>query len=194
MTKRRDRDLGVEDRILWEAVARTVTPLDVRKADTAARSAAGNPLPPAASPIATAGNEAPASNGAPLKPPPKHAAHHVARHAPDDIEPALLKRIAKGRLPVEARIDLHGMTQDEAHFLLHGFLAEAVARGLRTVLVITGKGRSLRSEGALKRAVPMWLAQPGFVKMVSGHSDAAAGHGGDGAIYVRLRRPAPRGA
>jgi DNA-nicking Smr family endonuclease len=98
------------------------------------------------------------------------------------------RKIARGKLVIEARIDLHGMTQDEAHGLLLSFLMRAAQRHLRTVLVITGKGRSARSEGVLKRAVPQWLGQPAFARLVSGYGDAAPGHGGDGALYVRLRR------
>ncbi|MCU0831751.1 MAG: Smr/MutS family protein [Rhizobiaceae bacterium] len=178
-----------EDRILWEKVARSVTPLGPRprfggeaQADTMAalmdeamlESALVNVPPPHAAPALAAGR----------KPKPARLA------SPEALDPATQKKIAKGRLVIEARIDLHGMTQDEAHGLLLSFIERAAQRHLRTVLVITGKGRSPRSEGALKRAVPLWLAQPAFARHVSGHADAAQGHGGAGALYVRLRKPA----
>jgi DNA-nicking Smr family endonuclease len=97
-------------------------------------------------------------------------------------------KLTKGRLSIDARVDLHGMTQAEAHGLLLSFLHRAHASGLRYVLVITGKGASFGSEGALKRAVPAWLSTPMFRPLVSGHDHAARQHGGAGALYVRLRR------
>lgn len=187
MKKRGTQDLAGEDRILWEKVARSVTPLGGRvrfAAESTIDEAAFEealvdvPQPHQAPPAALPPRPAPAK---PAAPPP-----------PAAIEPATARKIAKGRLVIEARIDLHGMTQDEAHFLLLSFIERAAQRHLRTVLVITGKGRSPRSEGALKRAVPLWLAQPAFARHVSGHADAAAGHGGAGALYVRLRQRKPQ--
>ncbi|MGH6762199.1 MAG: Smr/MutS family protein [Phyllobacterium sp.] len=98
------------------------------------------------------------------------------------------RKIARGRIHIEARIDLHGMTVNEAYGLLHGFLRSAHSRGLRVVLVITGKGASFGSEGALRQSVPQWFATPMFRMLVSGYEDAARNHGGGGAFYVRLRR------
>ena len=82
------------------------------------------------------------------------------------------------------------MTQDEAHSQLHRFLIQARARDCRHVLVITGKGRSPASEGVLRRMLPIWLSREPFAALVSGVRPAARGHGGDGAFYVRLRKPA----
>jgi DNA-nicking Smr family endonuclease len=112
--------------------------------------------------------------------------------SPESIDQPIQRRIAKGKVAIEARIDLHGMTQDEAHGLLMSFIHRAAQRHLRTVLVITGKGRSPKSEGALKRAVPLWLSQPAFAVHVSGYADAAQSHGGEGALYVRLRKSLTR--
>ena len=100
-------------------------------------------------------------------------------------------KLAGGRLPIGARVDLHGMTQDEAYGLLLSFLGRAHAAGLRYVLVITGKGSSSRGDGVLRRAVPHWLATAPFRVIVSGLDPAARNHGGAGALYVRLRRKAP---
>jgi DNA-nicking Smr family endonuclease len=99
-----------------------------------------------------------------------------------------LDKLARGRLPIEARVDLHGMTQDEAYSLLFSFLHRAHASGLRYVLVITGKGSSSGGDGVLRRSVPAWLATPAFRMFVSSHEHAARHHGGSGAIYVRLRK------
>ncbi|MDN2566412.1 Smr/MutS family protein, partial [Aquibium sp. A9E412] len=97
-------------------------------------------------------------------------------------------KLARGRVPLEARVDLHGMTQAEAHGLLLSFLRRAHAGGLRHVLVITGKGSAPGDSGVLRRAVPQWLATTPFRPLVSGVSEAGRRHGGGGALYVRLRR------
>jgi DNA-nicking Smr family endonuclease len=97
-------------------------------------------------------------------------------------------KIAKGRVSIGGRVDLHGMTQSEAHNLLLAFLRTAHDRGLRYVLVITGKGSSSGGDGVLKRSVPDWLATGPFRLLVSGYDEAARHHGGGGALYVRMRR------
>ncbi len=97
------------------------------------------------------------------------------------------QRVARGREPIDARIDLHGLTQAEAHAALSRFLHAASARGARLVLIITGKG-TRSGEGVLKRQVPLWLALPEFRELVIGFEGAHAAHGGEGALYVRLRR------
>lgn len=104
------------------------------------------------------------------------------------LERPVKRKIAKGRLALEARIDLHGMIQSEAHGFLLGFLIKAHERGMRHVLVITGKGTSLGSDGALKRAVPLWFSLPEFRPLISSYEPAARNHGGEGALYVRLAR------
>jgi DNA-nicking Smr family endonuclease len=179
MRRKKEHLLETDDRILWEKVARTVTPLgpprammsDIETVDFEKLLEAPKP-----------------AIQQPAKPAPKPK---IAK-SPEAIDEPIQRRIAKGKVAIEARIDLHGMTQDEAHGLLMSFIHRAAQRHLRTVLVITGKGRSPKSEGALKRAVPLWLAQPGFALHVSGYADAAQSHGGEGALYVRLRKPLTR--
>lgn len=100
-------------------------------------------------------------------------------------------KIARGRLTLDARLDLHGLTQDEAYDLLLHFVQSAQARGLRHVLVITGKGASSGSSGVLRHVVPHWLATAPFRLYVSAMEDAARHHGGHGALYIRLRRIKP---
>ena len=89
-------------------------------------------------------------------------------------------------MPIDARLDLHGLTQVEAHARLIAFLKEAQARGNRCVLVITG--RALRSGGTLRTATPRWLDEPPLRAMVLTYAPASLQHGGDGALYVLLRR------
>ncbi len=99
-------------------------------------------------------------------------------------------QLSKGKKAIEARLDLHGMTQARAHRALSGFLHQAHGDGLTFVLVITGKGKvGAESErGVLRRQVPQWLSQPEFRMLVVGFEEAHIGHGGAGALYVRIRR------
>jgi DNA-nicking Smr family endonuclease len=100
------------------------------------------------------------------------------------------QRIARGSEAIDGRLDLHGMTQDQAHGALLRFLRARQARGAKLVLVITGKGTLGGGEGrgVLKRMVPMWLALPELRELVVGFEEAGAAHGREGALYVRLRR------
>jgi len=170
--------LSHEDRIIWARIARTVDAFpgkEIPEDDWYA--------------VETPANHPPAPPGKPLKPAQAVAAPTPPpRPKPQQIEKPVVRKLARGRLPIDGRIDLHGLTQSEAHNLLFDFLARAHERGLRHVLVITGKGTSRGSEGALKRAVPVWLTKPEFRFLISGHEDAARGHGGEGALYIRLRR------
>ena len=186
MRRKKDHALAPDDRILWEKVARTVTPLGPPRAQMSELEAVDFEKL----------LEMPKTGPAIAEPAPievvKSASKPKAVKSPESIDEPIHRRIAKGKVAIEARIDLHCMTQDEAHFLLMSFIIRAAQRHLRTVLVITGKGRSPKSEGALKRAVPLWLSQPAFAAHVSGYADAAQSHGGEGALYVRLRKPLTR--
>jgi DNA-nicking Smr family endonuclease len=99
-------------------------------------------------------------------------------------------RLKRGLYPIEARLDLHGLTQAEAHARLDAFLGTAHRAGRRCVLVITGKGlRPLEEErGVLRRAIPHWLDQPPNRGRVLAYAAARPQHGGSGALYVLLRR------
>ena len=193
MAGRGKKTLTTDDRILWGKVARTTNALpgrmaeidafeqSIREADAPEQKPIVKEAAPALRKGATTHTFADMSYQAPpqVKPAP-------GRHQP--LERPVKRKIAKGRLELEARIDLHGMFQDEAHALLHSFIRRAHDRGLRHVLVITGKGSSMGSEGALKRAVPMWFGQPEFRSLISSWEASARHHGGEGALYVRLAR------
>jgi DNA-nicking Smr family endonuclease len=102
----------------------------------------------------------------------------------------LKQRIARGSHAIDGRLDLHGMTQAAAHHALLGFLRAAQGRGCRVVLVITGKGSGdpAGERGVLRRQVPHWLRLPEFRSLVVGFESAGIGHGGEGALYVSLRK------
>lgn len=206
MKRRRNGVLSAEDRELWNRVRRSVTPLQGRSTledwlddpGSAAGASIGPVLPkeqpagPASGAAGLQGGKAPppVSGGrmAPFLPPYVPPVSRPAmRQAATRLDEHTVRRLKKGRLDIDARIDLHGMTQTQAHAALSHFLRTAQASSSRIVLVITGKGRG--GDGILRRAVPLWLAQPGFRDLVGGFRSAAATHGGDGAIYVRLRKP-----
>jgi DNA-nicking Smr family endonuclease len=172
MTRRLEKKLSEEDRVLWSLVARSAKPL---KGKTAVELPVAEVLPkPEPSP------PLPAPSNTIVKPKSHPAPHH--------LDEPTLDKLSKGRLPIEGRVDLHGMTQEEAYSLLHSFLHRAHAGGIRYVLIITGKGSSSGGDGVLRRSVPAWLSTPAFRHLVSSHDHAARHHGGSGALYVRLRR------
>jgi len=116
------------------------------------------------------------------KPAPKPKASHL--HHP--IEDRVHKHLAKGRLSIDGRIDLHGMTQDAARTALLRFLETSQRSGHRVVLVITGKGNM--GQGILRRMVPVWFELLDFRRLVNGYRQAHVSHGAEGALYVRIRK------
>lgn len=206
-TPRRPRGLSGEDAYLWGEIARLIVPLRGR---AVARTqvpapAAGTAAPPKAGP-------APAPKAPPPPGPPKPMPKTLAKRAalkpgpapvapvpapPPPAAPGLERRVRlalrRGALRVDARIDLHGMYQAEAHGALMGFLMRARAAGHTHVLVVTGKGgptydEAFSERGVLRRSVPHWLRAPELRNVVLGFEEAARHHGGAGALYVRLRR------
>lgn len=173
-----DALLKLEDRILWEKVARSTKPLEGRMFPVFDLEIDDlkPPIVPAKELAALV--DMPRSTVSSKKPKPH----------PDRLDEPTHRKLAKGRLTLGGRIDLHGLTQGEAHGLLYFFLYRAHANGLRHVLVITGKGSSLGSDGILRQAVPHWFATPPFRSLVGAYEFAHQTHGGAGAIYVRLRR------
>ncbi|NNM73682.1 Smr/MutS family protein [Enterovirga aerilata] len=179
------RLLSSEERRLWAEVAKSVAPLPGRALPTAPEL---RRLPDAAS---ASPSEIPAAVRIDHRP--QHA--EAAPLAP--IEPKTRRALARGRARPDAVIDLHGMTQAEAHAALLGFLRRAQASGRRLVLIVTGKGRAedvhgSGDRGVLRRVVPHWLGLPELRPLVLGWTEAAPRQGGSGALYVRLRRPATR--
>lgn len=174
---RRTKSLTDEDRVLWSLVAKSTSPLKGRK-----RIEERRPEPAVEEKMPTA--PLAVRPPSPVAPSPKRQA---AIHA---LDRPTMEKLSRGKLPIEGRVDLHGMTQSEAHSLLLSFLRRAQASGARYVLVITGKGFSSGGDGILRRQVPAWLATPPFRALVSSHQVSARHHGGEGALYVRLRKPA----
>lgn len=183
MTERSIRRRGVltrDDLKLWAHVTRGVDAMQERTAfryeealETVVAVAEATPnTAPAASPGA--------------KPQPRHPPL-----AP--LERKMRQRLSRGQKPVDGVIDLHGMRQSEAHGALIAFIHRAQQQGSAVVLIITGKGAAGEpadgtARGVLRRMVPHWLGDPALRRLIIGYEPAARGHGGDGALYVRIRR------
>jgi DNA-nicking Smr family endonuclease len=178
---RRKRSLSEEERALWESVAKNTKPL--RKKPRAAKAQANSHAadgPAAVKLVETSLKPFPSGKISQRPEPPRLAP--LARR--ERAQPS------RGKKQIDARLDLHGMTQTRAYRELSGFLHRAHNNGLSFVLVITGKGKiGAESErGVLRRQVPQWLALPEFRSLVVGFEQAHIGHGGEGALYVRIRR------
>lgn len=174
------RVLSDDERVLWTIVTKTIAPLREAGLDPDEESP-DKPAPEPRRPVARKAIEP-----APARP-----------DAPPVSQPSPLgrrkrSRVARGREAIDGRLDLHGLTQSEAHATLLRFLRNASARQARLVLVITGKGSGkdgdLGGRGVLRRQLPHWLALPEFRTLVIGFEQAHIAHGGEGAWYVSVRR------
>lgn len=202
------RRLGPDELALWQAVAKSVTPLKPRrrkKAPAGEVDAADNDVgiakqPPPKRPKTARGlglglglGRGPAPIAAARSPVAKPPAPLLP--VPDSLSAPLpgidkrqAERFRRGQLQIEGRIDLHGRTQIEAHDALQRFIARAAGAGKRQLLVITGKGSTKSAGGVLKSNVPRWLNEPALRRHILAIADARPEHGGTGALYVLLKR------
>ncbi len=190
----RKRTLHPEEHEVWQAVARTARPLHpairIPVIEPAAEAPAKAPAP--ALPRFQIGQAAKMSSTAQFAP---SMGAHLAK-APLRMDAKTHGKMTRGKLVPEARIDLHGMTLDQAHPALNGFILRAHAAGMRLVLVITGKGGKTRADhgpipqhtGVLRRQVPHWLHQAPLGALILQVTEAHVSHGGGGALYVYLSR------
>jgi DNA-nicking Smr family endonuclease len=174
----RRRRLSDEEHRLWGRFTRSVAPLRQRLAppQPAATHSKAKPV------VASRADAVMRGAASAPKPPPQL----------EPLDRRLKRRLARGGQSIDDRIDLHGRTQGEAHAALLRFLRKTQRDGAKVVLVITGKGAPARDSwserGVLKRQVPQWLKLPEFRAYVLGFEDAHVGHGGEGALYVRIRK------
>ena len=181
------RPLKAEEVRIWTVVASTVRPAPGRTLPKAPEAELEQPLAKAKTGKAPPGPFVKRKAAAPVAAPPKPATvKPKTTLAPDPIEPLRKRRLARERDPIEARLDLHGLDQDQARLVLHGFLRRAHDQGFRAVLVITGKGTL--GDGVLRRRAPEWLAEPVVRPLIAGFSPAERRHGGEGALYIALKR------
>jgi DNA-nicking Smr family endonuclease len=182
--RRSRRALTSAEHELWSSVTRSIAPLGRKRPRPAAER-----------------DEIEPAGAKPPSPPPSPAP--AARAPPPPREPALApfdrrlkQRLARRREAIDDTIDLHGMTQAQAHTALVRFLRAARAADARVVLVITGKGARnedfAADRGVLRRQVPLWLTSRELRGYVVGFDAAHVAHGGDGALYVRIRRARER--
>lgn len=182
----RRRQATPEELSLWREVVRDAEPLSGR---APVPDVPAEPAPPASAPPASA-PEIPAGAIAP------RVRTRVSRPALPPLDPdgtpgvdrRTDDRLRRGRFEIEARLDLHGMTQARAHDALSGFVRRNWHEGRRVLLVITGKGSGGEGMGILRAAVPRWLGEPGLRAMVVAIHRAQPRHGGDGALYLLLKR------
>lgn len=190
---------GDDDHEVWQHTAASIEPLKRAKgrfhpASDAVKSGLPKPKAMPSSERASSKQRAtPEPKEAPIVKPARASVPELALFDRNSV-----RKIRGGRLDIEARVDLHGMRQHEAHAALRRFLLSCQARGLRYVLIITGKGKAIgqqathigeadRERGILKRNVPRWLEEPDLRAIVVSFTTAALHHGGEGAIYVHLR-------
>jgi len=168
-----------DDALVWKRLADSVTPYE-----------------PAPSPVRAKPSPSPRRGKQPTPPSPRPATKAKTAAAPTPIDlragehagldRSTRRRLAQGQQPIEARLDLHGLTAAQAERKLAGFIASAETQGCRCVLVITGKGAN--GNGVLRRLVPLWLKTPPLASRVLAISAARQADGGEGALYVMLRR------
>ena len=197
MTRRRVRPEEME---LWQQVAQSADPLPGRPMPkerpeariTQPKEPAQEPPTPSAMRDFRMGERAAPKTQTHFFP--KTTSERI-KSDPLNMDAKAFSRLKRGKLVPEARIDLHGMTLDQAHPALSRFVMTSHARGMRLVLVITGKGSREdpydpmpHRRGVLKRQVPMWLRQPPLAQVVLQTAEAHIRHGGSGAYYVYLRR------
>ena len=202
----RKRDLSPKERALWDAVAKTTSP-NTRRSD----KPVPQPLNPQADLIERPSHQRRMAEPSPViepvgpKPPTAASLNNLDKRTAD--------RFRRGRLVIDGRVDLHGLTRERAHLRLKQFITQARTKGWRTVLVITGTGRGRAYDGSplpvsdapwersaserfqmptltgvLRREVPLWLEEPDMRPHIVAVTTAQPRHGGAGALYVYLKR------
>jgi DNA-nicking Smr family endonuclease len=185
------KGLTDEERRLWSQVVREARPIKkgarttpAERSATSPPSAEKTPATQAKSPRKAAAQKRPEKPATPPAPELRHgSAAGMDRRQAD--------RFKRGKMAIEGRLDLHGMTRQGAHGALRRFLLGAAAADKRCVLVITGKGRASPQGGVLCEEVPRWLNEPGLRDTVLSFTYARPPDGGEGALYVLLKRRRP---
>ncbi|SMF08877.1 DNA-nicking endonuclease, Smr domain [Tistlia consotensis] len=176
------------DMDLWQRVAREVTPLrrnrigGVAVPEPEPAPPPPEPAPPKARPERLL---QPRALPRPVATEPRPSLSHGSLA---DLDRRTAQRLQRGRLPIEATLDLHGLNQAAAHEALNGFIARSEALGRRCVLIVTGKGLGREESGVLRRQVPHWLNQAPLRQRVLAFDYARPEHGGQGALYLLLKR------
>ena len=173
---RRRRFPDEDDARLWRIVTADITPLTKREPPPKKIEQRKSVAPPATRQVMAAAMP-------PAPRPVRRKAPVLAHGETLDMDRRTAERLRRGQLPIDLRLDLHGMTREPAHHALSATLASAWAGGRRVVLVITGKG-----QGILQTAVPRWLNEGDNRRRVLAFCHAQPKDGGSGALYVLLKR------
>lgn len=181
------------DTDLWERVAETVPHRNPRRGDHIdfpfADDLADAPPKPQKTTQPKSKSPAPAPKITEVSPPKKPPLPELSIDRQPGMDRRTQQLLRRGKVEIEGRLDLHGMTQTEAHGALIRFVAASQQFGKRCVLVITGKGLGPDgSIGVLRSQTPRWLNEPGIRERVIGFRQAARQHGGEGALYVLLKK------
>jgi DNA-nicking Smr family endonuclease len=194
--QRRERVASRAERDLWQQVMRDATPMRHSKrapVDVPDATPESKPAPPKNESVSAPAEKKPAK--APPRPQPtppiqpkKPPDPGVAPGRLHNVDRRTADRLKRGRLEIEGRIDLHGMTRAAAQDALTSFVVAAADRGQRCVLVITGKGTFSGGPGVLKQEVPKWLNMSPLRERIVAVNEAQPRHGGGGALYVLLKR------
>ncbi len=182
-----ERALSKAESELWQQVTGDVNPLPDSHdlVDKPESGAAANPSDKPSEENSDA-PPPPVVPPAPLPVPPPASEPALTHGNAPGLDRRTQTNLRRGKIGIEARIDLHGMTQEQAHRALGDFLADSQAGGRRAVLVITGKGAG--GTGILREAVPKWLNEGANREMIRAFSHATPKDGGEGALYVLLKR------
>lgn len=185
-------DQHEKDAALWQVVTADVTPLAPHR-KAAAKTEKPAPAKKNSANTAADGQTPAAKTQKNLPDTMKQAAIQAAKQGAAPAQPGDFsvdrrteQRFARGQMPIEAVLDLHGHTQDEAYAALKNFVLSARAQNMRCILVVTGKGRM--GTGVLRQRVPDWLRDAVFAPFILRVRAARQNHGGDGALYILLRR------
>lgn len=205
MAKYKNRQFpALNDWYLWNEVTRSVSPLSSKSLIAAARAKIGAEKRREKLKPLTQSDKKPdhfALKRAGKKPKPGWSLSVAPIHQPTGepfipaLDPKLHRKLRRGQMPIDATLDLHGMHQNEARAALQRFIDVHLARGDRTILVITGKGLkktgygAIEQRGVLRHMLPLWLREPSLMPLIAGWEVSAPNHGGEGAYYVRLKRP-----
>lgn len=197
----RARPLSEEEHRLWRAVVKDARPLSSGQIiPEPEQPAPPSPQPKSGEVVRAAVQPKPMAS---IVRPPSISSRHPTPPPLTGLDRRTSQKLARGQISADARLDLHGLRQDEAHAALQRFLSRSRYEGLRCVLVITGKGESpfarhtLHSahyhevsdhSGVLRSALPQWLSEPQFRTEVAGFQPAHPRHGGGGAFYIWLRK------
>ncbi len=187
----RRRTLSPEDEALWAHVTQTVRRVqaDILPSASTDQSLEAEDVSKNAKPNKAAKQKTPVDSLAKSLPISKPSIPEMTHGAAPGMDKRTAQRLRRGKLDIEGTLDLHGYTQKKAHQALSAFLQTGFDTGRRTVLIITGKGDQLGGRpGILKEAVPAWLNEMPMRQWVAGFSYAAPKDGGNGALYVRLKR------